>query len=53
MTLTDADRIAGLLQVNASLTQRMVDLEINLASMRRLLVEKDAEEASRVGEAKK
>ena len=53
VTITDADRIAGLLAANAALVQKNVDLEIINASMRRLLVEKDVTDATPKGEGVK
>ena len=53
VTITDADRIAGLLAANAALVQKTVDLEIINASLRRLLVEKDVTDATLKGEGVK
>ena len=46
----DADKIAGLLNLNAALMQRILDLEINLAATKRALVEKDVTDATLKGE---
>ena len=49
VTITDADRITGLLAANAALVQKTVDLEIINASLKRLLVEKDVADAAKPG----
>jgi hypothetical protein len=48
--LLDADRIQGLLSANAQLNQRVVDLEIVTAALRRTLVEKEVADVAK-GEA--
>lgn len=48
--LTDADRIAGLLSANQTLNQRVVDLEVANAAMRRVLVEREVTDAKETGE---